>query len=33
MKIEFLNPFILAAAEVLKKEAQTQVERGKVSLQ
>jgi len=32
MKIEFLNPFILAAAEVLKKEAQTEVSRGKVAL-
>jgi len=32
MKIEFLNPFILAAAEVLKREAQTSVERGKIAL-
>lgn len=32
MKIEFLNPFISAAAEVLEKDAGTQVTRGKVAL-
>ena len=32
MKIEFLNPFILAAAEVLEKEVQAKVTRGDVAL-
>ena len=32
MKIEFLNPFIVSAAEVLHKEVGTQVTRGQAAL-
>lgn len=32
MKIEFLNPFIVSAVEVLSKEVNTQVTRGQVGL-
>lgn len=32
MKIEFLNPFILSAAEVLQMEVGTQVSRGQIGL-
>ncbi len=32
MKTEFLNPFIVSAAEVLEKEVNTKVTRGQVSL-
>ena len=33
MKIEFLNPFIISAAEVLQKEVGSEVTRGQVGLQ